>query len=186
MMTGGDILSNDLKEQYFNWLYDHVVESKYPYRRLLNRLHEIPFTFILPMDENRMEDGLNLRYRFGLEAGIPQVEIVNKLDISECSVLEMMAALAIRCEENIMNDPEAGDQTARWFMEMLSNLELSCMDDDHYDQSYVDHRVDIFLHRRYASDGRGGLFHLEHCTDDLRNVQIWYQMNWYLNEIMGF
>ena len=144
MTTGGDILGNDLKEQYFNWLYDHVVESKYPYRRLLNRLHEIPFTFILPMDENRMEDGLNLRYRFGLEAGIPQVEIVNKLDISECSVLEMMAALAIRCEENIMNDPEAGDQTARWFMEMLSNLELSCMDDDHYDQSYVDHRVDIF------------------------------------------
>lgn len=173
-----------LKEEYFEWIYHKVIGPKYSYRKLLRRLHEIPFTYLLQMDENRLEDGLNLRYRFGYEIGVPQQQIANVLDISECSVLEMMAALAIRCEENIMNDPEAGDQTSRWFMEMLSNLGLSSMDDHRYSQQYVDGHIDIFLHRRYDPDGRGGLFHLEHCTEDLRNVQIWYQMNWYLNEIM--
>lgn len=179
-------MSADLKGRYFEWLYNKVMGPHYSYRRLLNRLHEIPFTYILPMDENRVEDGLNLRYRFGQSEGIPQVEIVNKLDVTDCSVLEMMAALAIRCEESIMDDPEVGNQTYRWFMEMLSNLELTGMDDANFDKGYVDHRIDIFLHRRYSSDGKGGLFHLEHCTEDLRNVQIWYQMNWYLNEIMGY
>lgn len=176
-------MADELKARYIDWIYGKVVGHGYSYRKLLERLHEIPFIYILPMDENRMEDGLNLRYRFGLESGIPQVQIANELDISECSVLEMMAALAIRCEESIMNDPDAGDRTSRWFMEMLSNLGLAGMDDRRYSQSYVDGHIDIFLHRKYEPDGRGGLFHLEHCTDDLRNVQIWYQMNWYLNEI---
>lgn len=179
-------MEDQLKERYFNWLYNKVMSSRLSYRKLLRRLNEIPFTYILMMDENRLEDGLNLRYRFGQEEGVPQVEIVNRLDISECSVLEMMAALAIRCEESIMNDPEVGDRTSRWFMDMLHNLGLSAMDDSNYDQEEVDRKIDILLHRRYASDGRGGLFHLKHCTDDLRNVQIWYQMNWYLNEIFDY
>lgn len=179
-------MDDQLKERYFNWLYNKVICSKLSYRKLLMRLHEIPFTYILMMDENRLEDGLDLRYRFGQEEEIPQVEIVNRIDISDCSVLEMMAALAIRCEESIMNDPEIGDRTSRWFMEMLRNLGLSTMDDANYNQEEVDRKIDIFLHRRYASDGKGGLFRLKHCSDDLRNVQIWYQMNWYLNEIFGY
>lgn len=179
-------MDNQLKVRYFNWLYDKVIHSKRSYRKLLWRLNEIPFTYILMMDENRLEDGLDLRYRFGYEDNIPQVEIVNCLDISECSVLEMMAALAIRCEESIMNDPEVGDRTSKWFMDMLDNLGLSSMDDSNFNQDAVDRKVDIFLNRQYAPDGKGGLFHLRNCTDDLRKVQIWYQMNWYLNEIFGY
>lgn len=179
-------MAGKLKERYFDWLYNKVVDSKYSYRKLLWRLYEIPFTFTLSMDVNRLEDGLNLRYRFGYEEGIAQVEIVNELDIFDCSVLEMMAALTIRCEESIMDDPEAGDRTSRWFMEMLHNLKLDHMTDIVYDQDYVDERVDIFLEHRYAPNGDGGLFKLNHCTDDLRNVQIWYQMNWYLNEIFDY
>lgn len=177
-------VNTELKKRYFNWIYDRVIGSKHSYRKLLWRLFEIPFTYILPMDENRQEDGLDLRYRFGSEEGISSVVIANELDTDECSVLEMMAALSIHIEESIMVDPDKGDRTARWFMEMIGNLGLSGMDDRRYDERLVDSHIDIFLHRRYEPDGRGGLFHLEHCTDDLRNVQIWYQMNWYLNEIM--
>ena len=177
-------MANELQKRYFDWMYARVMSPRYSYRKLLNRLNEIPFTYILPMDENRKEDGLDLRYRFGHENGISDKEIANRLDISECSVLEMMVALAIHCEENIMDDPEFGDRTGKWFCEMLGNLGLSSMDDQRYNQQYVDAHIDIFLHRRYDPDGRGGLFHLRRCTEDLRNVQIWYQMNWYLNEIM--
>lgn len=177
---------SDVKEKYFRWIYDKVISpGQRPYHKLLKRLSEIPFTYILPMDENRQNDGYDLRYHFGQETGIPDRVICSEIDRDECSVLEMMAALSIRCEESIMDDPEIGDRTSRWFMTMLENLGLIGMTDDFYDQAYVDHRIDIFLHRRYASDGTGGLFRLKNCTDDLRNVQIWYQMNWYLNEITG-
>lgn len=176
-------MQDDLRERYFNWIYERVIGPRYPYRKLLHRLFEIPFVYILEMDANRKEDGLSLRYRFGYEKGIPDSVIANQLDITECSVLEMMAALAIHCEEDIMDDPAYGDRTSKWFMSMINSLGLSGMDDRRYSQNYVDAHIDIFLHRRYEPDGRGGLFHLEHCTDDLRNVQIWYQMNWYLNEL---
>lgn len=176
-------MANELQEKYFDWIYARVMGDKYSYRKLLRRLNEIPFTYILPMDENRKEDGLYLRYRFGQECGWSDRDIANRLDITDCSVLEMMAALAIRCEEGLMADPDYGDRTGRWFREMIGNLGLSGMDDRRYSQQYVDAHIDVFLHRRYDPDGNGGLFRLRHATEDMRNVQIWYQMSWYLNEI---
>ena len=177
-------MENDLRERYFDWMYSRVMGENRSYRKLLRRLNEIPFIYILPMDENRKEDGLHLRYRFGHECGWSDQDVVNRLDISECSVLEMMVALAIRCEETLMDDPAYGDRTGIWFRDMISNLGLSGMDDRRYSQQYVDAHIDIFLHRRYAPDGEGGLFHLRNPGEDLRNVQIWYQMSWYLNEIL--
>ena len=179
-------MRDELKERYFNWMYRIVMPSRPSYTKLLRRLNEIPFTYILPMDENRMTDGIDLRYRFGHSQRISEKDIVNHLDTEGCSVLEMMVALAIHCEEDIMDDPDVGNRTSRWFMEMIHNLGLTGMDDLNYNRQYVDGTIDIFLHRRYAPDGKGGLFRLKHCTEDLRNVQIWYQMNWYLNEIMGY
>lgn len=176
-------MANELQERYFDWMYARVMGDKYSYRKLLRRLNEIPFIYILPMDENRKEDGLYLRYRFGHECGWSDQDIANRLDVSDCSVLEMMVALAIRCEEGLMDDPDYGDRTGEWFRDMLGNLGLSGMDDRRYNQQYVDAHIDVFLHRRYDPDGNGGLFRLRHATEDMRNVQIWYQMSWYLNEI---
>lgn len=178
---------DELKKRYFNWMYGKVIEChRASYRKLLHQLHETPFTYILPMDGNREQDGIDLRYRFGHAVGVSDLEIVNALDVHACSVLEMMVALAIHCEEDVMDDPDAGNRTSKWFMEMIGNLGLLGMDDTHYNKEYVDRRIDIFLKRRYSPDGTGGLFHLKKCHEDLRNVQIWYQMNWYLNEIMGY
>ena len=179
------MVKNDLRERYFVWLYRKVVDHTQHYGRLLRRLFETEFTFTIPMDENRMEDGQELRYRFGAECGIREVEIVNDLDIFPCSVLEMMIALCLRCEEDIMDDPEIGNRTTTWFMQMLHNLGLYAMVDQRYDQAYVDRRIQIFLNRQYAPDGRGGLFYIPNCDEDLRTVQIWYQMNWYLNQIIN-
>lgn len=176
-------MANEIQERYFDWMYSRVMGEDRRYSKLLRRLNEIPFTYILPMDENRMDDGFDLRYRFGHECGYDDRDIANRLDISDCSVLEMMVALAIRCEEGLMDDPDLGDRTSMWFRDMIENLGLTGMDDRRYNQQYVDAHIDIFLRRRYAPDGEGGLFRLKHATEDMRNVQIWYQMSWYLNEI---
>ena len=39
------------------------------------------------------------------------------------------------------------------------------------------------LNRDYGRDGKGGLFTIEHCRYDMRDIEIWYQANWYLDNI---
>ena len=99
-----------------------------------------------------------------------------------CSVLEMMVALAMSCE-NIMNDPQIGDRTGQWFWNMIISLGLGSMTDIRFDKEYCLEVIYRFLDREYEPDGKGGLFTIRNCDTDLRNVGIWYQTCWYLNNI---
>ena len=80
-------------------------------------------------------------------------------------------------------DPERGDRTRIWFWTMLSNLELDDMIDSRFDANHVENAIQKLLNREYGRDGKGGLFRIKHCKCDLRNVEIWYQANWYLNGV---
>jgi hypothetical protein len=135
------------------------------------------------MDGNRAEDGINLRYRFGREYSYPDAMIEAYLDIRPCSVLEMMTALAIRCEDHLMSDPDIGDRTGQWFWNMLVNLGLGPMDDAKFDRYQVDRILERFLERRYERNGKGGLFTVNNGFD-MRGTEIWYQMNYYLREVI--
>ena len=181
-------LSHIIENEYFKWLYNYVCKYKVhgdiSYKKLFAMLHDTEFIFSIPNDVNRAIDGEDLRYRFSLEfeerEGVP---IPYKID-GPCSVLEMMIALAIRCEETIMDDPRYGDRTAQWFWMMMSNLGLGLMTDDIYDRDLVKRKLDIFLNREYEPDGKGGLFYIRDCTDDLREVEIWAQLCWYLDKFV--
>lgn len=181
-------LSHVIENEYFEWLYNYVCKYKVhgdvSYRKLFAMLHDTEFIFSIPNDVNRAIDGEDLRYRFSLEfeerEGVP---IPCKIE-GPCSVLEMMVALAIRCEETIMDDPRYGDRTAQWFWRMMSNLGLGLMTDDIYDRDLVKHKLDIFLHREYEPDGKGGLFYIRDCAEDLRKVEIWAQLCWYLDKFV--
>lgn len=174
-----------LESEYLQWMYDIVFGGSYhSYRKLFKRLHEIKFRYTIPNDGNRAEDGVCLRYRFGLANGYSQHEIANLLDISDCSVLEMMLALCNRCEEKIMQNPVYGNRTGLWFLYMLDSLGLSDMTDDIFDRKKVDWIIDAFLDRNYSPCGAGGLFTLKNPAKDLRNVEIWYQAMWFFNEII--
>jgi hypothetical protein len=176
-----------MKQKYFDWMCNLVCDHKHQeYQTLLEHLHDIEFRYILDMDGNRAEDGEDLRYRYGFEFDIPRVDIEYCLDDRPCSILEMMVALAHRCEENIMDDPDFGDRTGKWFWGMIENLGLDSMDDDHFDEDYVDMIVERLLERKYDPDGAGGLFTLHECRQDLRTVDIWYQLMWYLSENFDF
>lgn len=176
---------HELKTRYFNWMYRLVCNDEYSrglsYRKLLRHLHKTEFFYSIPMDGNRAEDGMDLRYRFGYEHSYAGPMIASYLDCLPCSVLEMMVALSIRCEE-IMEDPKVGDRTGQWFWNMIVNLGLGSMNDQRFNSARVDDILTRFMNRKYGSCGEGGLFTVRHPNQDLRSVEIWYQMNWYLDE----
>lgn len=176
----------EANEEYFEWLYNLVCKDKFSkhisYERLLRYLHDTEFIYSIPKDENRAEDGISLRYRFVTE-WVLDYDMLDYLD-GPCSVLEMMIALAIRCEENIMDNPKIGDRTSQWFWGMITNLGLGSMMDDNFDEGFVDDTVTRFLNRDYDPDGKGGLFTVKYCDYDLRDVEIWYQLCWYLDSIV--
>jgi len=175
-----------MKDQYLEWMIDiigHDGRIKNEYLKLLSHLDTITFTYNIPMDSNRATDGEDLRYRFGREAGYGDYEIAAYLDDRPCSVLEMMIALSIRCEENIMDDPDCGNRTGEWFWHMIANLHLDDMADLAFDYEYVNGRISDFLNRKYDRNGDGGLFTVI-MDRDMRSVEIWYQMCWYLDNII--
>jgi hypothetical protein len=172
-----------LQDEYFTWLC-HFVGCR-RHQALLRHLHEIEFRYYMPMDGNRFEDGVNLRYRFADEKGHHYRYITAWLDNRNCTVLEMMVALAIRIEDTIMSDPEFGDRTSRWFVEMLKSMDIYKLDDEHYNRAMVDIAVQNMLDHNYSRNGEGGLFHLPHTRKDLRKVEIWCQAMWYLDSIIN-
>ena len=176
-MTLGDRIRSD----YFEWMYDLVGGGRrspvISFRKLLEYLHRTEFTYTISMDENRASDGVDLRLRFAYD------DDVNRYLNGPCSVLEMMVALAIACEENIMDDPGIGDRTAHWFWNMVINMGLGGMTDARFDEEYVRTVVTRFLNRKYEYNGKGGLFTVKNPERDLRTVEIWWQLCWYLNEI---
>ena len=181
-------MQDSIIDAYFEWLYNLVCKDRFApdisFRKLLKHLNSTEFVYRIKNDRNRAADGVQLRHRFAVTEGREYSERMILRNLAgTCSVLEMMVALSIRCEETIMNDPEYGDRTGQWFWGMVVNLGLGSMTDDKYDKDYVDHVLYRFLSRKYEADGNGGLFTVKYCDKDLRKVEIWYQLCWYLNSI---
>ncbi len=181
---------DELENIYFEWMYGMVCGEPYTgalsWRKLLHRLHDTEFTYLIPMDGNRADDGIDLRYRFGDRYSYDYPLIAAYLDDRPCSVLEMLVALSLRCEEHIMSDPDIGDRTGLWFWKMIVNLGLNFMSDARFDGDHVDRVLCRFLNREYSRNGEGGLFTIRRCQRDLRSVEIWYQMCWYLDQFISF
>lgn len=172
-----------INDEYFNWLCELIDNRRFAksvsYRKLLMHLHNIEFTWFVPHDDNRADDGVQLRRRYAL--------VQNDMSLTRhisgpCSVLEMMVALAVRCE-TIMDDTLMGDRTGQWFWGMIHNLGLSPMNDSTFDRDFVDDVIARLLNREYEPDGKGGLFTVRHCPRDMRTVEIWCQLSWYLDSI---
>ena len=163
-------------DEYFEWLFEFVCGERFAkeisFRKLMVYLHSREFTYSLNMDSNRAQDGIDLRERYYGDSTIK----------GPCSVLEMMVALSIRCEE-IMDNPDYGNRTTQWFWDMVINMGLGAMYDSRFDKKYVENRVDKMLNREYEPNGKGGLFYVRGCTDDIRKLEIWSQMCYFLDSI---
>ena len=179
-------IEDRVRSDYFEWMYDLMCAGRFAktitYRELFTFLHDVEFTYFVPHDENRADDGIALRYHYCLNNGYEDMEYC--LD-GPCSVLEMMVALAIRCEERIMCDPDKGDRTAQWFWSMITSLGLSSMNDNNYNEWLVNDVVTRFLNREYSRNGKGGLFTIRRWERDARDAEIWHQLLAYCNNVEG-
>lgn len=176
-------MSEPLDELYFRWLYSQVcsVKLKNPsrtYWSLLKLLHTKEFVWIIPNDDNRLEDGRLLRYEFVQEQQLGEIE-QDWLDLG-CSMLEMLIALSRRL---YFEDDLPADE---WFWCMMENLGLHRFTDRlGWSEQDVDDILDEVIWRTYDVDGRGGLFPLKHAHEDQREVELWYQLSAYLLENGG-
>lgn len=143
------------------------------YEFLWDKLYSMEYTWIIPKDENRAADGITLRYRYN---GDGFVEIN-----APCNVLEMLVALAIRCEDELMGDLLKGDKTSKWFWMFLEHLDLDLMTNKDFDEYFVEVMVNNFMCNHYSADGKGGLFWIPGIKMDMRKTEIWYQMIWFMN-----
>ena len=180
-------MSTEKRTEYFKWLCSKVCNLNVPFNYILEKLFNTDFTYTLKRDRSRAVDGLDLRDRYTDEIPYSYDRDIYYRGCQNrpCSILEMMVALAIRCEDTLMDDDRYGDRTGQWFWVMMNSLGAGSLYDDIYTEEKADAIIDRFLSHEYEPDGRGGLFYIRHCDYDLRDVEIWCQMCWYLDSLVG-
>lgn len=151
------------------------------YNRLFHILHEIPFVYVLERDGNRSDDGIELRDDYDILEEYKNYfeEFMNR----DCSVLEMLIALAIRVDDDIIGDP-AEEHPEKFFLEMIENLGLDVFWGNAYmfDDQKVEKILDKWMYRRFNKNGRGSPFPVKNDKRDQRELEIWDQVNSYINE----
>lgn len=173
------MIAEPLEETYFKWLVGQVVNTRLRNPRLTNwevlkQLHSTEFTWHIRNDDNRVEDGKELRLEFLQD--VPNHDWVTQ----GCSFLEMLIALSRRLTFQM-----EGTSVPEWFWHLMNNVGLVISDLEYEEQrmqNYVDQVLQNLNNRTYDKNGRGGLFPLHDPPVDQTKVEIWYQMNYYLLE----
>ena len=179
------MIHNDVEDLYFKWLSTLVFpneEIQRNYIGLLNLLYEIEYIWNqnIPLDENRYIDGINLRESFSYKSKIPSDIVQNSIQ-GPCNILEMICELGLRIDNDIMATYYTGyDHGYFWIQKMLKNLNILQYDDLNFDEDAVRRKIDNFLKRRYSENGFGGLFYVPNSEKDMRSMNIWDQMCYYI------
>ena len=179
-MNGEDVLTvslmmtREFAEQYFRWLSAQIVVKQRgtpkTFDGLFRILHSRDFVWIIPNDDNRVADALDLRREIWGEG--------NQIPRSGVSTLEVLVALSRRLAFN------AGGDREHWAGQLIRNLGLHKMYDPLTKRKsmQIEDTLEALIWRTYDADGTGGFFPLARMEDDQTQVEIWYQMSAYINE----
>ena len=168
-------------DRYFNFLSDIVVDND-NYSLLLRCLHNIVFYSLVPNDDNRGEDGKQLREIF-----LDNEDLQGSSYLLEgpCTTLEMLIGLSYRMEHELKYGPcQTSESDCFWLFMRNLNLDWA-HNDDYYQKGGNEAVVDciqLLLDRGYERNGEGGIFPLKRSRKNQRDVEIWYQMQEYLLE----
>lgn len=169
--------SGTLDDQYLAWLYSQVAEvkarkSSRTFWNLFRQLFATEFVWFVPNDDNRGEDGRELRCEWSVSTNT-EVDF-NWLTLG-CSFLELLIGLSRRLAF------ETRDDVPYWFWHLIDNLELrGCHDRSSFRPQDVEDITAAVIWRTYDRHGHGGLFPLRRGSKDQRQVEIWYQLSEYL------
>lgn len=171
-------MGGPFEEIYFNWLCAKVInpidfDRTATYYELLKKLHCTEFQWFISGDDNRAEDGKELRRDFILQADArDDPEWRTALG---CSVLEMLIAFSKRAEF------QTDDPASQWFWEFIDNLGLKDFTDQSgFDEEFVDVVLEELIFRTYQPNGNGSMFPIRDSGVDQRGIEIWYQFCNYL------
>ena len=179
-----------VRETYIQWLYSLVglEQRKYNhYWRVIRRLFKREYYYLVDNDINRYEDGMDLRDKFCMIYNYPTKVFNHAVDIP-CTVLEMLVAFAIRIDQEIMWNPDVGNQAGKWFWQMIFNLGIDPVEysDEHFDQHCLvklEEKLDTALGRKYRKDGEGSFFPMKNpIPKNFQKVELWYQMQFWMEE----
>lgn len=174
-------MSSSLDELYLTWLYGKIAEVELAnpsvtFWNLATHLFKKEFVWLIPNDDNRVEDGKFLRCEFLEDLGLDEGDIDPDWMALGCSVLEMIIGLSRRLSFQAEGEPRD------WFWILVNNLGIRYNDRRRLPTDLVEEVLDRLIWRTYEPDGRGGLFPLEFPDRDQRDVEIWRQLNTYLLE----
>lgn len=174
-----------LDELYLRWLYDQVAlvdeqDESLTYWTLFRQMFTTKFLWLVPRDENRLEDGKALRNQFLRKQGIDKRDVDPAWIDIECSFLELVVALAHHLEF------EAGGTIPYWFWKLMENIDVRQYHDGvrDYPEDEVEGILYSVMFRQYNRHGEGGLFPLKEPCEDQRGLEIWDQMSCYVIEHM--
>lgn len=172
-------------DPYFDWLSIIIGLNKNYSRRnyiqLVTTLHATEYNPLLPLDNNRGIDGLQLRVEFMNEHGA-WGSATNR---GPCSFLEFLVGVSRRMSFLMYGE---GNHTGTefYFWKLIDNLGLTKCTDDRWEyingEFFVEDAIWRVNQRQYSYDGSGGLFPLRNPKEDQKNVEVWYQMNQWLIE----
>jgi hypothetical protein len=159
--------------EYYQWLVSQIeTPRERTYYDLFSRMHDLEFVWFVPNDDNRLQDGLDLREEFldGKRAN---------LHLEGATILEILVSLSRRVAFTCGGDEQ------RWAWRLIKNLRLNKMADPLTPEKAQ--RIDDILYtlvwRTYERNGQGGFFPLRRPKEDQTKVEIWYQMNAYALEL---
>lgn len=180
--------SQALREDYLRWLEPqlkdgHGNNQDKTYWDLINLMFDTKFEYDLPMDENRVVDGKNLRTEFANFLGGSDRRRTQTADallnLAPVSFLEVLIGLSRRMAFN------AGGEAPGWAWHLVCNLELDRMWDPitRPKTRRAQEVMNAVIQRVYLPDGTGGFFPLAWPDDDQTRIELWYQMHNYIGEL---
>lgn len=173
-------MNNPLSEDYLRWLEPQVRDEQYTqgqqYWGLLSIMFEKEFEWTVFNDDNRVQDGLDLRAEFCFANHIRADALK---DLGQCSFLEVLIGLSRRLAF------AAGGTANGWAWQLVTNIELHKMSDPLSRRKVrrIDDVLDTVIWRTYQPDGVGGFFPLAWPDEDQTQKELWYQMAAFIDEL---
>lgn len=160
---------------YYEWLTSQIdIPNGKTYNELFERMHNTEFVWTVPNDDNRVQDGLDLRSEFTDGDS-------KSLDLGGATFLEVLIGLSRR----IAFIAGGNKHPSQWAWTLLKNLGLRKASDplSPEDIDRVDDIIHSVIWRTYHRDGRGGFFPLQNPEFDQTKLEIWSQLNMYVTEM---
>lgn len=171
---------------YFLWLCDLVNADMSRYSELLYALHEMDFVWVIDLDSDRADDGLELRRKYYQTN--PDDDWVMFWDRG-CTVFEALIGIARRMNY-ILEDEDSGDMSFMYFWEFIRNLglkkysnnRLRGLSQEQIDTDFFDIQLicSNWMNRKFEPNGQGSIFPLPSATENQAHISLTYQMNNYV------